>query len=124
LPSGRVYKFPYVERTRYGTASHATSIKNYPVQGFATADLLPIALVRTHKAMKTLGLKSLIINTVHDSIIIDVHPDEKTACITVLQQGMYSLVSECKKRYNIDYDMPIGTEFKIGEDWLNLKEIV
>jgi hypothetical protein len=37
---------------------------------------------------------------------------------------MYSLVSECKKRYNIDYDMPIGTEFKIGEDWLNLKEIV
>ena len=124
LPSGRVYKFPYVERTRYGTASHATSIKNYPVQGFATADLLPIALVRTHKAMKTLGLKSLIINTVHDSIIIDVHPDEKTACITALQQGMYSLVSECKKRYNIEYDMPIGTEFKIGEDWLNLKEIV
>jgi DNA polymerase I-like protein with 3'-5' exonuclease and polymerase domains len=124
LPSGRVYKFPYVERTRYGTASHATSIKNYPVQGFATADLLPIALVRTHKAMKTLELKSLIINTVHDSIIIDVHPDEKKACIIALQQGMYSLVQECKKRYNIEYDMPIGTELKIGEDWLNLKEIV
>ena len=124
LPSGRVYKFPYVERTRYGTASHATSIKNYPVQGFATADLLPIALVKTHKSMKTLGLKSLIINTVHDSIIIDVHPDEKKACINALQQGMYSIVQECKKRYNIEYDMPIGTELKIGEDWLNLKETV
>jgi len=37
---------------------------------------------------------------------------------------MYSLVQECKKRYNIEYDMPIGTELKIGEDWLNLKEIV
>ena len=63
LPSGRIYKFPYVERTRYGTATHSTSIKNYPVQGFATADLLPIALVRTHRAMKTLGLKSMIVNT-------------------------------------------------------------
>ena len=123
LPSGRIYKFPYVERTRYGTATHSTSIKNYPVQGFATADLLPIALVKTHKAMKTLGLKSMIINTVHDSIIIDVHPNERNACIIALQQGMYSLALECERRYNIKYDMPIGVELKIGKDWLNLQEI-
>ena len=123
LPSGRIYKFPYVERTRYGTATHSTSIKNYPVQGFATADLLPIALIKTHKAMKTLGLKSMIINTVHDSIIIDVHPNERNACIIALQQGMYSLALECERRYNIKYDMPIGVELKIGKDWLNLQEI-
>ena len=66
----------------------------------------------------------MIINTVHDSIIIDVHPDEKNACILALQQGMYSISQECKKRYHIEYDMPIGTELKIGTDWLNLKEIV
>ena len=122
LPSGRVYKFPYVERTRYGTATHSTSIKNYPVQGFATADLLPIALVKTHKSMKTAGLKSMIINTVHDSIVIDVHPNERTACVVALQQGMYSIALECERRYNIKYDMPIDIELKIGKDWLNLQE--
>jgi DNA polymerase I-like protein with 3'-5' exonuclease and polymerase domains len=72
--------------------------------------------------MKTSGLKSMIINTVHDSIVIDVHPNERTACIVALQQGMYSIALECERRYNIKYDMPIDIELKIGKDWLNLQE--
>ena len=49
LPSGREYRFPYVRRTARGI-THGTSVKNYPVQGFATADLLPSALVETFRA--------------------------------------------------------------------------
>ena len=126
LPSGREYAFPYAKYTKYGTTVGATSIKNYPVQGFATADLLPLALIRLHKSMKAVQkpvLKSKIINTVHDSIIMDVHPDEKDWMINLLQRSMLCIPEECKEQFGIDFDMPIEIELKIGKDWLNLEEL-
>jgi len=126
LPSGREYAFPYAKYTRYGTTVGATSIKNYPVQGFATADLLPLALIRLHKSMKAMQKpvpKSKIINTVHDSIIMDVHPDEKDWMINLLKRSMLCIPEECKEQFGIDFDMPIEIELKIGKDWLNLEEL-
>ena len=104
----------------------ATSIKNYPVQGFATADLLPLALIRLHKSLKAMQKpvpKSKIINTVHDSIIMDVHPDEKDWMINLLKRSMLCIPEECKEQFGIDFDMPIEIELKIGKDWLNLEEL-
>ena len=123
LPSGREYSFPNAKFNRSGTASNATAIKNYPVQGFATADILPLALIELHKKLKEKSLKSVIINTVHDSIVVDVHPDETTEVIGLLKSSMLCIREECKKRYKINFDMPIDIELKIGYDWLNLKEV-
>ena len=123
LPSGREYAFPEARWTRYGNVTNSTAIKNYPVQGFATADLLPLALVILYDIISKNNLKSVICNTVHDSIILDVHPDEKDECINYLREAMLSIRDECKKRYNIDYDMPIDIELKIGKNWLELEEI-
>ena len=77
LPSGREYCFPDARWTEWGTATNRTAICNYPVQGFATADLLPIALVELDRQMRELKMESVICNTVHDSIVLDVHPNEK-----------------------------------------------
>ena len=121
LPSGREYCFPDARWTEWGSATNRTAICNYPVQGFATADLLPIALVWLDKAMK--NMKSKICNTVHDSIVIDVHPDEKDQCIQVLKESMLCLPSETKRRYGVTYDMPVGIELKIGKNWLDLTEV-
>jgi DNA polymerase I-like protein with 3'-5' exonuclease and polymerase domains len=123
LPSGRQYAFPYARWTEYGTATNRTQICNYPVQGFATADLLPTALVRLDNAMRSRNLLSVICNTVHDSIVLDVHPDEKETCIGLLAYAMKSLPEETKNRYGVDYDMPVGIELKIGENWLDLTEV-
>ena len=126
LPSGREYVFPYAKFTTRGTAVGATSIKNYPVQGFATADLLPLALIKLSKSLRAIDnpkAKSKIINTVHDSIVMDVHPDEKDQMICLLKESMLCLSYECKKRFGISFDMPVDIELKIGHDWLNLEEI-
>jgi len=126
LPSGREYAFPYAKYTRRGTAVGATSIKNYPVQGFATADLLPLALIHLHKSLKSMvdpKPKSKIINTVHDSIVMDVHPDEKNTMIELLRRSMLCISKECKEKFGVDFDMPIDIELKIGHDWLNSQEI-
>jgi len=118
LPSGREYSFPYAKYTRRGTAVGATSIKNYPVQGFATADL--------HKSLKEMvdpKPMSKIINTVHDSIVMDVHPDEKNTMIELLKRSMLCIPEECKRNFGVDFDMPIDIELKIGHNWLTSQEI-
>tara|TARA_B100000073_G_scaffold97580_1_gene77566 strand:+ start:3038 stop:4567 length:1530 start_codon:yes stop_codon:yes gene_type:complete len=120
LPSGREYAFPDAQWTRWGTATNATAICNYPVQGFATADLLPMALVLLDYNIRGHNLKSVICNTVHDSIVIDVHPDEYKDCITLLKFSMQHIKSEAKRRYDIEYDMPVDIELKIGKNWLDL----
>lgn len=124
LPSGRQYAFPKARWTDWGTATERTAICNYPVQGFATADLLPTALVRLSKMMRTRNMLSVICNTVHDSIVLDVHPDEKEACINLLADCMLAIPTETLNRYGFEYNMPVGIELKIGENWLDLEEVL
>ena len=59
--------------------SYFTQIKNYPVQSFATADIVPLILMEIDKALDIYN--SCVVNTVHDSIVIDIHPDRKGECI-------------------------------------------
>ena len=33
------------------------------------------------------------------------------------------LSDECERRYGFKYTMPIGIELKLGDDWLNMKEV-
>ena len=123
LPSGRVYAFPDARWTDWGTATNRTAICNYPVQGFATADLLPLALVSLQRVIESAQIQSVICNTVHDSIVMDVHPDEKDICIDLLKHAMLSLPFETMRRYGVTYDMPVGIEIKIGKNWLDLEEV-
>ena len=124
LPNGRHFAFENTYRLRHGGVTNATSIKNYPVQGFATADLLPIALIYLKKLLTDNDMKSKICNTVHDSIVLDVYPSEKELAIGALKTAMLSLKSECIRRYGFEYDMPIGIELKIGYNWLDQKGVL
>jgi len=121
LPSGRQYAFPDAKWTEWGTATNRTAICNYPVQGFATADLLPMALVKLHHDMR--DMQSVICNTVHDSIVIDVYPGEEQQCIEVMSKAMLCLPQETKRRYNKEYSMPVGIELKMGKNWLDLEAV-
>jgi DNA polymerase I-like protein with 3'-5' exonuclease and polymerase domains len=123
LPSGRQYAFPDARWTNYGTATHRTSICNYPVQGFATADLLPAALVSLQKKVSDARIKSVICNTVHDSIVMDAHPDEFDTCVELMKDAMLSLPFETMRRYGVAYNMPVGIEIKAGKNWLDLEQV-
>lgn len=120
LPSGRVLRFPNVKREAWGI-SNATTIKNWPVQSFATADLLPISLVHLHKGLK--HLESMIINTVHDSIIVDVHPAEVEEVVAIFKEAMACLPEESERRFGVKYNMPVGFDVKLGSNWLELEEV-
>ena len=123
LPTGREYSFPYAERTPWGGSTYGTQIKNYPVQGFATADIVPLACINIYKLMKKKKVKSLLINTVHDSIIADVHPDEKYIMAEIFDEGTSNVIQSLKEYYDIDFNVPLDTEIKIGYNWLDMEEV-
>jgi DNA polymerase I-like protein with 3'-5' exonuclease and polymerase domains len=80
-----------------------------------------MALVKLYHDMK--GMQSVICNTVHDSIVIDVYPGEEEQCIEVMSKAMLCLSQETKRRYNKEYTMPVGIELKMGKNWLDLEAV-
>ena len=123
LPTGREYAFPYAERMPWGGSSYSTQIKNYPVQGFATADIVPLACIKIYELMKEQKVKSLLINTVHDSIVADVYPDEEAVMGKIFKQGTASVIPALKEYYGINFNVPLDTELKMGYNWLDIKEV-
>jgi DNA polymerase I-like protein with 3'-5' exonuclease and polymerase domains len=123
LPSGREYAFPGAQRQAWGGSTYSTQIKNYPVQGFATADIVPLTCIEVYKLMKEKNMKSVLINTVHDSIVVDIFPTEEEDVIDIFTKGANRVIPALKERYNINFNIPLDIEMKIGYDWLNLNEV-
>ena len=120
-PSGREFAFPDVVRKANGRVSYFTQIKNYPVQSFATADIVPVALLHIDKLLD--DMKSCVVNTVHDSIVVDVHPDEERRVINVIQETNRVLPNLITIRWGLVFNVPLELEAKIGPNWLDTKDV-
>ena len=121
-PSGRQFSFPDVRRNAFGKVSHFTQIKNYPVQSFATADIVPLILIQIENELSM--MKSCIVNSVHDSIVIDVHPDEIQKVIHVIKIVNSSMIRLIENQFNITFNVPLLLEAKIGDNWLDTKDVI
>ncbi len=123
LPSGREYSFPTVKQLYGGRVSFQTNIVNYPVQGFATADIVVAAYVDTFNEFNTLQLKSVLINEVHDEIDVDTYPGEKHIVAYTLHKCMVGVIKTIKLRYNYDIIVPIEVDVSNGPNWMDMKEV-
>lgn len=117
LPSGREYAFPGAKRNWSGGSTFATQIKNYPVQGFATGDIVPVVVIALHGFLQDLGCRTCIINTVHDSITLDVHPDEMDVVKKAVDyfKNVNRLIED---RYGFTTEVPFTVDAKIGPNWM------
>ena len=122
-PSGREFSFPDVVRRSNGSVTYFTQIKNFPVQSFATADIVPISLIYIDKMLGINQMQSCIVNTVHDSIVIDVHPNEKEKVLRVIKAANDSLIHIVNRKWNIDFNLPLLLEAKIGDNWLDTVDV-
>ena len=120
-PSGRQFSFPDVVRKHNGTVSFFTQIKNYPVQSFATADIVPVSLLHIDKLLK--DMRSCVVNSVHDSVVIDVHPDEERQVIDIIAVANAALPSLITTRWGVVFNVPLLLEAKIGDNWLDVKDV-
>ena len=121
-PSGREFAFPDVARRIKGGVTYFTQIKNYPVQSFATADIVPLILMDIDKRLE--GYKSCVVNTVHDSIVIDIHPNEIDTVKSIIKSTNKDMTSTINNHFNIDLNVPLLLEAKIGNNWLDMQDVI
>lgn len=118
LPWGMEFFWPDTTISRSGYISNSTQICNFPVQSLATAEIIPIALARLWHGMKAQEMKSFLVNTVHDSAISEIHPQEKELFreIAVLSFTEY-VYFYMEKVYNIQFNIQLGAGLEFGTHW-------
>lgn len=120
---GLVFYWPDTKLTRSGYVTNTPSICNYPVQSLATAEVIPLALVCMWHRLKRTTDRIVLVNTVHDSIVAEVHPDavdefhlvSKQALIVDARQMMVAL-------YGIEMVAPLGCGIKVAAHWADTKD--
>lgn len=123
IPSGREFYFPGCKRLANGRITNATAVVNYPVQSHATGDCVPLACIRVLHRFRELGLESKLILTVHDSIVVDCHPDEVEAVCEALEWGMLGMSESILARWNYTPEVPLDIEIEGGKNWMEMHEV-
>jgi hypothetical protein len=96
---------------------YSTEIVNVPIQGLATAEVIPVALV--HFWHRTAGMPIFIWNTVHDSIVSRVRKDYMEVAKQLSKVAMTTDVYDFfKKVYRFEFTTcPLGVGLKHGTHW-------
>ena len=81
---------------------------NAPIQGSA-ADVIKLAMIEVHKAMKSANVKSKMLLQVHDELVFDVPLDEIEMMKDLVKKAMESAVK---------LEVPMQAEMEIGDNWL------
>lgn len=121
---GMRFYWPDTKMTGSGYVTNSTSICNYPVQGFATAEIIPIAITHQWHRMKAANMTSFLVNTIHDSSIGEINPKEielyKKIGVKAYTTDVYNYLQEV---YHIQFTAPLGVEIKLSPHWSDGSEI-
>jgi DNA polymerase I-like protein with 3'-5' exonuclease and polymerase domains len=116
--TGLIFYWPDTKVHNSGYISNREAICNYPVQMFATADIMPIAVRFLWQLMRILKLESFMTNTIHDSAINEIHPDETEIWTEAAELSFNHLVVDyMESLYGIDFNVPLDAEIKVKDHW-------
>lgn len=113
--TGWVFYWP-AKMTRSGYIEYTTKIYDYPIQYLAGAECTMIACL----FMWYLGqsMNSFMINTVHDSVIWEVFPNEsddwKELGLSCFTDKVYEYMDA---QYGVSMFIPLGADSKLGPRW-------
>ncbi len=118
IKTGRKFVF-----NKIGHEYNERQIKNYPVQGLAGGDILPLVCVVLRRGLLKHNLKSKLILTVHDSIVLDILLEEKDIIINLVNLIFNNLTKYIINYYKVDWSADLAGEIEIGPNYADLKEI-
>lgn len=122
VPSGRYYPFdPFV--TDQGRIKWPiTKIKNYPVQGFG-ADLVKLARIEAARRIREELERTVLICTVHDSLVADSPDEEVEDCAKILSESIAKIPELCYNIYKYEFSLPMNSEILVGVNKNEMKEL-
>jgi len=121
-PWGMRYYWPRVKRGHNGYVNVKRAVSNYPVQALATAEIIPVAITCLWHRLR--GRDDVrMVNTVHDSIVLEVHPDAidyvRQESIKAFGEDVYEYLD---KIYDYEFKVPLGCGVTVGTHWSEGKE--
>ena len=109
---GRRRQLPELKAANANTRNFGErAAMNTPVQGTA-ADIIKLAMVRVHGALKEQGLKARLILQVHDELMIEAPREEEAQVSALLKRCMEEVAA---------LSVPLVAEVKTGESWYETK---
>ena len=99
-----------------------TEMKNYPIQGLATGDIVPMMLgVIFRKLMLVGGVK--IVNTIHDSLMFDVHPSQMDYFLEEIKHTLKNTHLYFESIFGTPLALKLNAGVSVGDNWFNMKEL-
>ena len=117
--TGRIYSFEMKKQNDGSWCYERPSVCNYPVQGTATGDIIPLVMCQVQRLIRNAGLSNevLIVNQVHDSIVLDLDRKHIDQVAQICYKCFRSIPSTIKAYWNYDWTTPMDGDIKIGENW-------
>lgn len=84
---------------------------NTPIQGSA-ADIIKIAMIKVYEILKQRNMRSRLILTVHDELLVETHKDELEDVKKILQYEM---------EHAANLKVPIDVDLNVGNTWYETK---
>jgi DNA polymerase-1 len=84
---------------------------NAPIQGSA-ADLIKVAMIRIHDALRRDGLAARMLLQVHDELVLEAPPNETDVVTGIVRDAMEQAA---------DLSVPLVVDLGIGNNWLEAK---
>jgi DNA polymerase I len=84
---------------------------NTVIQGTA-ADIIKLAMVRTHAALAASRLKTRLLLTIHDELLFEGPPAESADASALIEREMSGVW---------EHDPPLGVDVGVGQNWLAAK---
>lgn len=124
MPTGREYHYQPKKDFRGEIKWPRTTILNYPVQGLG-ADIMAIARVDFAKRFSDAEIDGVLINTVHDSIEVDVRNMEDVRRTSrIFFETFQDIPKNFESIFKVPYNLPMFCEVSFGRNRKDLKEIL
>ena len=117
--TGRLFVFPLNNNGKYDERK----IKNYPVQGMAGGDILPLATVIIRRYMRKYRLRSIMILTVHDSIVFDYVKSEEKILSDICMSVFKNLPTYIRNYFGFEWTVDLTGEVEAGPTYGSQKQI-
>lgn len=126
--TGRTYVF-MEQDSDYGDGEpsfNPPTMKNYPIQGFATGDVMAVYRAMVYREWLNSSFRRLVlpINTVHDSVMFDcVNYQVALEWKLELELLAKELVGRINESWDIPTPLPFKIETKIGPTWSEMRKV-
>jgi DNA polymerase-1 len=84
---------------------------NMPIQGTA-ADIIKIAMIRLHRALREKGLSARMLLQVHDELVLEAPDAEVDAVVPLVRQVMANA---------FELAAPLKVDVEVGQNWLEME---